>query len=398
MSIVNLARVSFRIFFTGQQRRIRKRRYTGSPASICRQIVERCYNKKHEFFQTSADTYPELWSRDFGRCVPALIHTGYEAEVTKSYHFALRAYQRAGRFELTILPDGGLYNFPFGTYAPDGFAFLLYGLCALGNHELVRNHFHFLSREAMRFFRLVVNPTDGSVKSTVHFSEAQDYLRRDASCYTTSICYIVQQALTRLGIPNPLENFNYPHLLLSKYYNANLDYFYDDENRRPYISGDANILPYWSGAVHPNSPTSFDAVLASVDNAHLTGPFPMRYRNGTEKLPSLRLDHLNPWQSSSVWTCLGIHLLETLYLYNRSRFHEERKQLELLVTQERCFPEVVDSRTRRLYSYPLYVAETSMLWAANFLNLLQNNPRVAHEHLRPFGEENRHDTKHQTTH
>ena len=381
MSLLNLTRVSFRIFTTGQIRRFVRRQYHGEPAAICRQVVEKCYDPKRKYFRTSVDTYPELWSRDFGRCVPALIHTGYREEVLNSFLFAFRAYRKAGRYELTILPDGSLYNFPFGTYSPDGFAFFLYGLCALREQGLVDDNADFLHQEARRFFHQVVNPNDGTVRENTHFSEAQDYLRRNSSCYSTCACFIVQQSLCKLGIDNPLAPFDYPSILKSRYFNSAHHYFYDDIAKRPYISGDANILPFWCGALEKNHFADIRNVMERMDEANLNVPYPSRYRNGTEKLPSLRLDRLNPWQTESVWTCLGLHMLETLHRHWPQRFQMEMKKMTTLISNLQCFPEVISHRTKQLYQYPLYVSETSMLWAANLLNLLQENPRVAHEHI-----------------
>ncbi|MBN2715900.1 MAG: hypothetical protein JXX14_08590 [Deltaproteobacteria bacterium] len=385
MSVFNLARVSARIILSGQMRRFHIRTYGGSPKDICRSIVEACYDSKKKYFRTSVDTYPELWTRDFGRCVPALINAGYRDEVVNTYRFAFDAFQKSGRYELTILPDGQLYNFPFGTYSPDGYAFFLYGLCALDDESIIDDNSVFLAQESQRFFRLTVNPSDGTVKTNVHFSEAQDYLRRNSSCYTTCCCFIVQQALAKLGIANPLTNFDYPLILKERYYSDAHGYFYDDMFKRHFVSGDANILPFWSGAVSRQPFGCVDdiliPVLDNIEKSQLNMPYPTRYRNGTEKLPSLRLDRINPWQTSSVWTCLGIHYLEMLYLYAPHHFTGELNRFVELIDRLRCFPEVVSHKTKTLYRYPLYVSETSMLWAANLLNLLQDNPRVVHEHF-----------------
>lgn len=151
MSVLNLALVAARILLTGQIRRFRTRKYEGSPQVICRAIVEACYDTQKKYFRTSVDTYPDLWTRDFGRCVPALLHAGYRPEVVNTYRFAFAAYREAGRYELTILPNGRLYNFPFGTYSPDGFAFFLYGLCALNDPTIVDENRTFLTNDAELF-------------------------------------------------------------------------------------------------------------------------------------------------------------------------------------------------------------------------------------------------------
>jgi hypothetical protein len=104
---------------------------------------------------TSHTTYAEFWSRDFGRCVPALLGLGFEREVGDTLHYALERYAQAGRYALVIDPSGKLLDFP--AYAPDGFAFLLSALVALNDTSLVRRHRGLLQRELHRFVSLVIS-------------------------------------------------------------------------------------------------------------------------------------------------------------------------------------------------------------------------------------------------
>ena len=166
------AAAGWRIVRVGLRRkRTGPERYQGSAEDICEQIVRRCFEPRRRFFRTSLWSYPELWARDFGRCVPALVGLGFEREVAETYRYALACYEREGAFALVITPDGRLFDVPAG-YAPDAFAFFLHGLVVLGDSALVDRHRAFLEREAARFATLVTDPETGLVRRGVLFSEA----------------------------------------------------------------------------------------------------------------------------------------------------------------------------------------------------------------------------------
>jgi hypothetical protein len=346
-------------------------RYPGTAEEICAQIVRRCFHPERRYFMTSRWSYPEFWARDFGRCVPALLALGFEREVWETYRYALERYEREGAFALVLTPRGKLFDFPAG-YAPDGFAFFLLGLARLGDRALVARHRAFLEREAERFAALVVDPGTGFVRRGVLFSEAQDNAIRDSSCYSSCACLVARESLADLGLANPLDRFDHA-ALVERFWDG--DHYADDLRRLPFPSGDAQILPLWSGAVASRSAARarLDLVLAWLDRQGLNTPLPARYGVGPAPGRRMHLVHrINPWQEGAVWTCLGLHLLEVLRDHHHPRFPVEIARYRALVERERCFPEVLDGATGELFAGPVLLSEDSMLWAASFWQLLRD--------------------------
>lgn len=364
------AAVGLRILRVGLRRkRTGPTRYDGSAEEICEQIVRRCFDPERRFFRTSLWSYPEFWARDFGRCVPPLLALGFEREVADTYRYALAAYERHGAFALVITPDGQLFDFPAG-YAPDGFAFFLHGLARLGDRALVARHRPFLEGEARRFAAVVTEPGTGLVRRGVLFSEAQDNAIRDSSCYSNAACLLARDSLAALGLENPLARFDYAALLEGFWEN---DHYVDDMRRPPFASGDAQLLPLWCGALGRGEParTRLDTVLTWMDERGLNSPLPARYGTGPAEGRRMHLVHrINPWQASTVWTCLGLHLLELLREHEHPRLGVELARYRALVERERCFPEVLDA-TGALFRGPVLLSEDSMLWAANLWDLLR---------------------------
>ncbi len=365
-----MASEGWRLVRAGMRRKLfGRRRYQGSAAKICQQVVSRCFDAKRRFFRTSVTSYPEFWARDFGRCVPALLSLGFDREVGDTYRYALGRYAEAGHFALVITPGGRLFDFP--AYAPDGLAFFLFGLEKLGDRALVERHRAFLEREAERFVGLVLDSRTGLVRRGQHFSEAQDYAIRDSSCYSNCACHLLQRSLGALGLANPLERYPYRALVEEHFWAG--DHFPDDRSGDQHPLGDAQLLPFWTGLADrdPAGRARLDAVLGWMDEQGLNRPLPSRYGiSGSAGRRMHPLHRLNPWQGDAVWTCLGLHLLEVLRDFGHPRYPVELERYRALVERLGCFPEVLDGGSAELYEGPFYMFEDSMLWAANLWSLL----------------------------
>jgi len=352
-----------------QRKRDGARRFEGSALDICEQIVRGCFNVRQGYFMTSLTSYPELWARDFGRCVPALLSLGFEREVAQTYRYALAAYQSAGGFALVITRDQRLFDFP--AYAPDGFALFVSGLKHLGDGGLVAQYRPLLNREIERFYSLVIDPKTGLVRRHTLFSEAQDYIVRDSSCYSNSACHLLQQSLDAMGLFNPLAPYDYRSLVLDRFWDG--DHFLDDQSRPSYPSGDAQLMPLWAGLLghDPAARARLDMILSWMDAQGLNSPLPTRYGVGPHPRRRMHPLHwLNPWQTDTVWTCLGLHLLEILREFDHPRFPSVLARYRTLVESLGCFPEVLDSGTGAFYASLFSMSEDSMLWAASLWRLL----------------------------
>jgi hypothetical protein len=370
MHPLRLLRLGLRTSRAGLRRKLRgPNRYEGDAAEICEQVIEACFDARRCILLTSRTSYPEIWARDFGRSAPALVTVGRESEVGDTYRHALGVYERAGRFALIIDPADRLLDFP--AYAPDGLAFFLHGLAALGDAALVRRHRGFLAREIDRFYSLVVDPDTGLVRRGVHLSEARDYVIRDSSCYSNCACLVLQRAMRALDLDGPLLDIDYADLVERHFWDG--ERYRDDMSGDPRASGDANVLPLWGGAVARDEAgrARLAKVLDRLDADGLNDPYPTRYGNSpARETESIFIERFNPWQRDTVWTCLGLHLLEVLRDFEHPRLAAELARYVELVERTGCFPELLDV-DGELFCGPVYMSEDTMIWASNLLALLR---------------------------
>ncbi|MBN2498513.1 MAG: hypothetical protein JXR96_28235 [Deltaproteobacteria bacterium] len=359
---------------TWRRKLLGRQRYAGRAPEICEQVVRACFDSGRRFFRASPRGWSGFRVRDFGRVAPALLELGFEAEVGDSLRYALKRYERAGRFALVISPFGREV-FDVRAYAPDGFALLLRALHGLRDGQLVERHRPWLERETWRFFRLVVDPSTGLVRERVPFSEARGLAGRSSSCYSNAMCYLVQQELDALRLPNPLAAYDYGQLVRKRFLIG--DRFRDEMGRAPTPSGDAAIMPFWTGLMGEGARTRglFERVLARLDADGLTRPYPARYGgSGASRRPGF-FERFDPDLRDAVWTSLGLQLLETT-----ERLLPERHELELaryvrMVERLGCFPDVLDARSGDPYSGPFYQAEDSVIWAAALWAMLRRKRR-----------------------
>jgi hypothetical protein len=371
-----LGRAGCRMLRTGWLRRFFLRTFEGSAAEICEQVIRACWDPRRRYLRTSASTYQEVWARDFGRVAPALIAAGFADEVEQTYEFALRAYERAGRFALVVDARGRLFDFPPGCPSPDGLAYFVSGLAALGSSALVRRYAGLLQREAVRFGLQAVDPRTGLLLRGRHFSEAQDYTVRDCSCYSCSMLHLMSLSLDTLGIPNPLCRFDYTDLVPRHFLRG--EAFVDDlGSSGAYLSADANIAPFAVGLMGwgVEAQELFRKVLRQMDSARLNHPLPSRYAKGPHpERKMLLLERLNPWQTDAIWTCLGLELLAVLERFDPPRFAMELEAYRRMVERLGCFPEVLHAPRGDLLCTPIYTSESAMIWAGSLLAMLRRAP------------------------
>jgi len=324
---------------------------------------------------TSRTSYPEFYARDFGRCVFPLIKLGYKDKVKKTYEYAFNIYKKEKKFSLIITPQEKLFDFP--KYSPDGFAFFLLGLTQLNDKELISENKAFLQKELNRFVELVINKKTGLVKKNKHFSDAQDYSIRNSGSYTNVACFVVQQSASKLGLRNPLKKYDYKKLFLKHFWNGL--YFYDDLDKKNYFSADANIEPFREGLFVNKTKQEremFFLIDKKLETLGMNNPFPTKYHPDKKKeYETLSFEFFNKWERDSVWLSLGISYLESLKSFDKEKHDEYLDKYKEMIETERCFPELLDSKTGKPFKSMFYTSEDSMLWASNVLWLLKERRR-----------------------
>ncbi len=318
---------------------------------------------------TSPTTYPEFYARDFGRTVPSLLACGFDRWVESTFEYAFKHYESEGHFTLIISPSGKCFDFP--SYSPDGFAYFLHGMSCLNDPWLVKRHRTFLEREIERFYHLVLD-SDKLVRKETLFSEAQDYAHRNSSCYSNSVCLLIQRSLISLGLFNPLEDIDFSSQILKHFWRT--DHFMDDLKGDFYPSGDAQIMPFLVGLKDDSERTRLNLVIPWMEKTGLLDPMPARYGISSHpKRKMLPLETFHAWQTDAVWTSLGLDYLAILKKFKHPSFLIQLKQYQNLIERLSCFPEVIDSKSKTLFQSSLIETDDSMIWAASLLNLLKTN-------------------------
>ena len=335
------------------------KRYPGTASAICKQIVQNCWNGT--FFQTSTGHFNQFWTRDFGWCTQSLLALGYTKEVTATLDYALARFIKHDAITTTITPGGKPFDFP--TFGIDSLAFLYNSLALVKNKELTEKYRPFLQQQ-LHAVSPLLEPT-GLVKKNIHVSSMKDHAIRQSSCYDTCMLGLLSRAAKKLALENPLKQFDYPQLLLDNYWTGNA--FCDDLSDKNIISGDATILPLWTGMIR--SPKIARAALTGARLADLTSPFPLKYTAHIPNSPEVLASLFVPgYEHDTIWAHLGMMYLHVAKKYDRTAFRSARAAYARTIEQHGTFLEVYNP-DGTLFSKPTYIADEGMLWASIFATL-----------------------------
>lgn len=337
------------------------RKYSGNADDICRKIVKDCFNRR--YFQVSAGHFCEFYSRDFGWCADSLLKLGWKKEVVKTLSYALDVFSKNKRTATTISPSGKPFDFP--CYAPDSLAYIIRSLARAKAFKLVREHKDFLNNEIEKFFRIVVDKDTGLVRKGRHFSSMKDYALRKSSCYDNVMCAVLAENAKKLGLENPLKDFNYKKLIKENFWAGS--YFLDDLSGNKHVAGDANVFPFWLGVF--DSRKMLRGAVSSMQSAGLDKPFPLRYTSSREKGRFLLKELLvQNYEGNTIWAHLGPLFISLVKKVSRENFRHYYNQYKNLIERHCNYLEVF-SPEGLPYHTPFYYSDESMLWAANFLAL-----------------------------
>lgn len=340
------------------------KRFQGSASEICQEITNRCWNGK--YFQTSLGHFCQFWTRDFGWCVPSLIKLGYRKEVILSLDYAMQRFQKSDGVFTTITPSGRPFDFP--NYAPDSLAMLVHSLVEAKAEGLVREYRDYLNNEIERFFKHVIDPATGLVRSDKHFSSIKDYAKRSSCCYDNCMAGMLSKDVEVLGLNNPFKKWDYKKLLIDNFWKES--HFVDDLSGNDFVTGDANLFPFWCGCV--SSMQMFSKCLESIQAAGLDNPLPLRYYHKKIKEQDMLTIEIfaKNYERDTIWMHLGLlfmHIIKALDLDLVRRYIEGyRGVIENLGT----FPELLNEDLTP-YKSLFYYADEGMLWASIYLDLVK---------------------------
>ncbi|MBN1503128.1 hypothetical protein JW930_06285 [Candidatus Woesearchaeota archaeon] len=335
--------------------------YKGNPQEICKQIIEECWNGK--YFQTSLGNFTEFWTRDFGYCCKALLNLGYKEEVLQTLDYALHIFRKYDRITTTINPHEKPLD--IFTYSPDSLPILLMTLRLSKASALVSKYKKFLESEVKKYIGLVINKETKLVKDKKAFSSIKDNAIRSSSMYNNCMIALLSKELDNINIKNPLKKIDYEKLITGMFWTG--DYFLDDLSEHRYIAGDANVFPFWTGAI--KSKEKLMKCIRKIQEAELDSPFPLKYTKVKEGKYLLIPELFTPnYEGNSIWMHLGLIYIEQVMEIDKKQAEKYIKEYQELIKKYKTFLEVFNP-DETPYKSLIYMADEGMLWASIYLYL-----------------------------
>ena len=339
------------------------RRYRGTPKQISKKILDDCYRKTH--FQVSSGHFKTFYCRDFGWIVDSLLALGYEKKVRATLRYALQQFRKYGRIRVAINNWGIPFDFP--VYAVDSVPYLLYALAATNDLQVIKGHRLFLESEIMYHYRTVIDKKTGLVRKDAHFSSMKDHSKRISSCYDACMLYMMQQACEKLQLVNPLKQYNYTNIITKTYWTKT--YFKDDLSGATHLAGDAQVFPFWTGAITDKQ--MLKKAIKEVQVHNLDTPLPLKYtQKGVITKTIMHKIFAPDYESYVTWTHMGLLWTTIVGKVDKKKKKKYITAYTKLIERMHTFPEVLwpDGTP---YSSLWYYCDEGMSWCANYLKLLK---------------------------
>ncbi len=342
-------------------------KYQGNPEEVAIKIIDSCWNKEHNYFMVSAGHFCEFWCRDFGMCAEALVSLGYRQQVIQTLDYALAKFQQNKRITTTISPDGVCFDFP--VYGADSLPFMIRSLRIAQATDLQEKYKDFLKAEVQYYFDTVFDKELSLVRQDKYFSEMQDYAKRPSSCYANCMLSMLADDLLYLGMDNPFIDYKIKQSILTRFWNGN--FFYEDFDGGPVVSGDANTFPFWCGVT--NSIEAYQKAITSMEGAGLTMPFPLKYNTNRDVKHKLHIADMfaGDYERDSVWIHLGLCFMDVTRRFDMQRFEQYLDRYTYLIEKHQNFLEVYDRDGNPLHNF-FYYSDESMSWVSKWLFFFKN--------------------------
>jgi len=356
---------SLRIFKRSVKAKLKGiKRYKGNAKQICQQIVNDCWNGT--YFQTSNGHFCQFYCRDFGLCTDSLLELGYVDEVRSTLDYALNIFQKHNRVMQTINPKG--VPFELFRYSPDSLAFILRSLSRLNSKELIEKYRDFLNKEISRYYKLVIDKETGLVKKQENFSSMKDHSIRTSSCYNNVMAAMLENNIKQLGLENPFRDYNYKKIIKENFWKDG--YFIDDLSGHDFITGDANVFPFWSGVFDEQN--MLKSAVKKIREENLDRPFPLKYYHKKEKEQKMTFmeSFLKNYERDTVWMHLGQAYIDIVKKVDKGLFIFYINQYKKLVEKHKNYLEVFNPDGTP-YKSPFYYCDESMLWASMLLRYIK---------------------------
>ncbi len=339
------------------------KQYPGNAKEICRQIIEDCWNGR--YFQASTGHFCEFWSRDFSWCCGPLLRLGYKEEVRKTLEYVLERYSRYGKVTTTISPGGRPFDFP--NFSPDSLASLMLCLNQAKSKALISEYKDFLNRKISEYEEKVFDRETGLVRKGIPFSSVKDHAKRSSSCYNNVMLAMLAREIKKASLDNPLRGFNFKKNIKKEFWNG--EYFYEDMQKLPVVTGDSNVFPFWTGIFDEKK--MMRSAFRSIEEAGLDKPFPLKYSaRRFEGQRMLFYDVLaKDYERTTIWAHIGMIYVGLLRGVDKQRYNRYREDYRTQVEKHKTFLEVYDPAGKP-YKSLFYTTDEGMLWSSMLLEML----------------------------
>ncbi len=363
-------------------------RHVGDAPSIVRACIEACWNGRT--FTASPGHFDMFWTRDLSFSAPSLVRLGHGDRVRESLAYALDVWTRRRSHITTTIHyfdrPGDVFE-----YGVDSLPLFLAALRAADATELVERHRSWLEAEIAHFYKRVVDPSTGLVRSDRKFSAHRDTVENRSNAYGNTMVALLAKTIEETGwFTSPFERHfqgDYGRLLFEHFWVG--DHFRDalgDET----VSGEANLWPFYAGVI--GDPDVISAALAYLDANGFCDPYPLRYETCRRPEREVWLTrHILPdYQGSTVWTSLGAMYLQVLRTVDPDLAARETARYVEWIERDGTFWEVMNARGENWVSPRwIMIGEESMLWSAIFLDALEHSddaPAYLSEPVVPLSE------------
>jgi hypothetical protein len=339
------------------------KKYQGDALEICEKIISDCWNGNS--FDVSTGHFIQYYSRDIGWCAPYLIELGYKEELKITVLAALDKFLAQGKITVAITPEGVAFNFP-DCQSIDSLAYFIRTLRLCDCRNLTDEQKKFLNSEITRVITTTVDMNTGLIKKDIHISAMKDHAIRESSMYDNTMLAVISEETDKLGIENPLKNFNYPSILIENFWSG--AYFYDDMKKAQIVTGDSNIIPFWTGIIKDHR--LLEQTIKSIQTAGLDNPFPLKYVSSPRKeLKMVWTEYLVPgWEQDTIWSMMGLMYIEILAKIDRQKAVKHLETYKKIIEENKTFVELFD-KNGKPYKSLFYAADEGMIWACMFAAL-----------------------------
>jgi len=168
---------------------------------------------------------------------------------------------------------------------------------------------------------------------------------------------------------NPFKGYDFKKIIKDKFWTGN--YFLDDISGLDYVSGDANVFPYWTGLF--DSKKMIKLSLDAIQKDGLDKPFPLKYtKEKVGKYLLLNSILVPNYEGNAIWTNLGQCFIDVVKKIDKEKSGEYLGQYIKNVEKYKNYLEVFNPDGTP-YRALFYYSDEAMLWSANLLDSMKKD-------------------------